>query len=257
MIVTTTYDASESIQVYARELAQRFQAKYVERLQSSIPRIRNQYNIKDLLIVGEKGLRYHPFDAEEIFFHPSTALIRLKRLLRGETDVLLRLADVRPGDQILDCTAGLASDAIVFAYAVGQRGQVTALESSPMIGLLVQEGLSNYTSGLQEVDQAMRRIQLVNTDHTVWLSTLPDKSYDIIYFDPMFRKPIDESHSISPLRQFANDESLTILTIEEAKRVARRRVILKENRDSREFERLGFQKISRSHTKVAYGVIEL
>lgn len=257
MIVTTTYDASDTIKTYAQELAVQFQAQYIERLQSSIPRIRIQYGIEDILVVGEKGLRYHPFEAEEVFFHPSTSMIRLKRLLRGESDVLLKLADIRLGDHILDCTAGLASDAIVFAYAVGDSGQVTALESSKIIAFLVKEGLSNYTSGLLEVDQAMRRIKLLNIDHTLCLRKLPDKSFDIIYFDPMFRKPIDESHSISPLREFANDQSLTLLTIEEAKRVARRRVILKENRDSREFERLGFQKISRSHTKVAYGVIEL
>jgi 16S rRNA (guanine1516-N2)-methyltransferase len=257
MVVTTTYDSSDSIKAYAQELAHQFQAQYIERLQSSIPRIRIQYGIEDILVVGEKGLRYHPLEAEEVFFHPSTALIRLKRLLRGEPDVLLKLADIHPGDHVLDCTAGLASDAIVFAFAVGDRGQVTALESSKTIAFLVREGLSHYTSGLLEVDQAMRRIQLINIDHTLFLKDLPDKSYDIIYFDPMFRKPIDDSHSISPIRHFANDQSLTLLTIEEAKRVARRRVILKENRDSKEFERLGFQKISRSHTKVAYGVIEL
>jgi 16S rRNA (guanine1516-N2)-methyltransferase len=46
-------------------------------------------------------------------------------------------------------------------------------------------------------------------------------------------------------------------TVREAKRVARRTIILKEHRDSKEFERLGFSEVHRSTTKLAYGVIRL
>lgn len=54
----------------------------------------------------------------------------MKRLRNGEPDTLLALAGVRPGDRIVDCTAGLGSDAIVFAFAVGDEGTVVALESA-------------------------------------------------------------------------------------------------------------------------------
>jgi hypothetical protein len=72
------------------------------------------------------------------------------------------------------------------------------------------------------------------------LRSLPDKSADIVYFDPMFRIPVEESSSISPYRFIANPEPLSLEAVTEAVRVARRKVILKDHRDSPEFDRLGF-----------------
>ncbi|MNI75326.1 hypothetical protein D3C73_1314660 [compost metagenome] len=89
------------------------------------------------------------------------------------------------------------------------------------------------------------------------LKQMPDKSADLIYFDPMFRDPIMESSAISPLRMFANNSSLTGEVIAEAKRVARKSIVLKEKKGSGEFERLGFETVERSHTKIVYGVILL
>jgi 16S rRNA (guanine1516-N2)-methyltransferase len=73
----------------------------------------------------------------------------------------------------------------------------------------------------------------------------------------MFRDPLHSSTGISPLRSFANERMVTAESVDEAKRVARKCVVLKEQRDSGEFERLGFTKDPRIHAKVAYGVIRL
>ena len=80
----------------------------------------------------------------------------------------------------------------------------------------------------------------------------------MIYFDPMFRHPLEKSISLSPLREVADMRALTRETIEEAKRVAKHRVVMKENARSAEFIRLGFEKVvGGTYSKVHYGVIEL
>ena len=184
--------------------------------------------------------------------------VRVKRLRKGEPDPLVQLAGVRPGDAVLDCTAGLAGDSIVFSYACGAQGSVTALESEPVLHAIVREGLQSYESPLQDVNEAFRRIRTVREDHASYLAAQPDNSYDIVYFDPMFRDPVHESSSISPLRGLANHDALNEDIVREARRVARRAVMLKESNNSPEFERLGFTRCAVKKTSaVGYGVIEV
>lgn len=215
---------------------------------------------EDILIVLKRQLRYYPAggdDEHPLFFHPSMAAIRLKRIAQGDPDVMLRISGVLPGDTVLDCTAGMASDAIVFAHAVGGAGEVTALESAPVMALLVKEGLASYDSDSATLNAAMRRVQLMHAQHLAYLRALPDNRFDVVYFDPMFRKPVQESTWLSPLRSVVNPDPLAEESIREAMRVARRCVVLKEHRHSGEFERLGFEPDARSNAKIAYGVIRL
>jgi hypothetical protein len=86
---------------------------------------------------------------------------------------------------------------------------------------------------------------------------LPDRSVDIVYFDPMFRRPVLSSSALRPLRSQAEERPLSEAAVREAVRVARRRVVLKDHRDSGEFERLGFVRRRVSSSKVAYGVIDI
>ncbi|WP_058304380.1 class I SAM-dependent methyltransferase [Gorillibacterium timonense] len=256
MLVTTSYYATPSTREEARRLAAKSGGRYVDRRRDSLPDLRKKYGDQGILLLTEEKMMYCPVSGDPIYFHPSTAYIRVKRMTKGESDPLVDLSGVRPGDRVLDCTAGLASDSIVFAHAVGDSGKVTALESEAITVLLLEEGLVHYEAKFQAVNEAMRRIEVVHTFHLDYLRKLPDKSYDIVYFDPMFRIPVEESSSISPYREIANPDPLTLEAVEEAKRVAIRRVLLKEHRDSPEYERLGFLK-HRSRTKIAYGVIEL
>jgi 16S rRNA G966 N2-methylase RsmD len=210
------------------------------------------------MLLTDRELRYYSFDDETaIFFHPSTAAIRIKRLIRGEADPLLSFMGIGEGDTVLDCTAGLASDSIVFSYAVGTAGQVIAIESEPILVLLLQEGLSQYESPVPALNEAMRRVQIKQADHYNFLQQMNDQSVDYIYLDPMFRSPVMESSSMSPLREIANNHAIRLETIIEARRVARKKIIMKELKESSEFARLGFSRTYRSQTNIAYGVIEL
>ncbi|WP_054696971.1 class I SAM-dependent methyltransferase [Syntrophomonas palmitatica] len=98
---------------------------------------------------------------------------------------------------------------------------------------------------------------MINSDHYYYLCHVPSNSFDVVYFDPMFRHPQHHSTAIKPLRQLADHRPLDEQSITEACRVARKKVVIKETRSSKELERLGVQFIVGSHhNPIAYGVIE-
>lgn len=223
-----------------------------------MPRLQREYGRQDILVATTLGLRYFPEGSTApFFFHPSSAQVRIKRLLQGMPDGLLEAAEIREGDAILDCTAGLCSESILLAYAAGPEGDVTALESEPLIALLVEEGLKIHESGLDVLDHAMRRVKVIQADHLPELQHRQDKSVDVVYFDPMFRQTIEDTSALAPLKVIANRSELQAEAVLEARRVARRRVVLKEHRESGEFERLGFRMLLRPNTKIAYGVMDV
>ena len=164
---------------------------------------------------------------------------------------------LQPGMQVLDCTLGLGADAIVASFAVGDGGSVTGLEASPLIAAVVGYGLAHFVAENYPIQEAMRRIQTVQTDYLAYLKAQPDASVDVVYFDPMFRHPLRESVQLAPLRTSADHRPVSLGAMEEAKRVARQRVVLKENSRSLEFARLGFAKIAGGkYSHVHYGIWE-
>ncbi|XEC92604.1 class I SAM-dependent methyltransferase [Paenibacillus tarimensis] len=257
MIVSTSFDPSQAVIDKARTVSARLGANYVPRRNYSLSQLTRAAGDDKLLVVSGHDLRYYDGQEPPLYFHPSMAFVRVKRLRKGESDPLLDVSGCRPGDHVLDCTAGLAADAFVFSYAVGDSGRVTALESEPLIALIVGEGLKRYETGIADADAALRRIEMRCEDHWKTLSELPDKSYDIVYFDPMFRRPIEESSSLQPLRTAANRRELAQASIAEAIRVARKSVVMKEHKGSPEFGRLGFERRHVNTSKIAYGVIQV
>ncbi|MEB3102728.1 class I SAM-dependent methyltransferase [Ferviditalea candida] len=257
MIVTTANRTSPELQRLSQDLADEMGLRWVPRQNLSLKQLEEKYGDSQFLLITDNGLRYNEAGREPLDYHPSMAVIRIKRLLKGETDKLIELAEAGPGDRVLDCTAGFGADAIIFSHAVGASGKVTALESELIPYLLVREGLSRYQSDVKELDEAMRRIEVLLTDHLSYLRLLPDRSVDIVYFDPMFGKPVQSSSSMSPLRGVANRQPLARKAVEEAVRVARRKVLLKEHRDSRVFAELGFDRVVRTGSTTAYGVMDL
>lgn len=259
MIVTTTDHPSAVMLDTAARLALELGARLVQRRRRTLGQLAEQEGRRELLVVTSTQLRYYGGPEEAPFyFHPSMAYVRVKRLRKGEADPLVTLSGCQPGDKVLDCTAGLAGDSIVFSYAAGPEGSVTALESEPVLHAIVREGLGNYETELDDVTAALRRIRPLLADHAEYLKTLPDNSFDIVYFDPMFRDPVHESSSISPLRGLANPDPLNVGVVQEAMRVARRTVIIKETNNSPEFDRLGFVRCPVKKTSaVGYGVIHV
>ena len=208
-------------------------------------------------------------EGECLSFHPSMALLRLLNIFRGESDRYLEATGLSPGDILLDATLGLGTDALIGAWAVGEKGRVLAVEHSPILSAIVQDGLASLIKGpLPQVknpnkrkawhvlSQAARRIQIHWGNHVDFLKHQPDSSVDVVYFDPMFRLTRIQSSSIRPLHYWSNLEALSEEAVYEARRVARKRIVLKERKNSSEFARLGFTIIpGGKYSPVDYGVI--
>ena len=257
MIVTTGDFSSPHIKERARHTADAFGYVFVERCKQSLSRLTRKYGDDEFLVYTNDSVRYTQLGVTELTYHPSMAFVRAKRILAGESDSMIRASGATCGDEVLDCTAGFAADALVFSIAVGAAGRVVALESEPSLFALVHEGLQLYESDVVEVNEAMRRIELQRADHSQKLKSMPDRSMDIVYFDPMFREPVTHSSAFNPMRTMANHEALSRQAIAEAMRVARKRVVMKELRNSPEFARLGFNRVVQTGSKLAYGVIDI
>lgn len=257
MIVTTAERPDASLVERAVRLAGELQAPYVPRRGDTLRKMARRHGTEGVLVVSPDQVKFAAEGRPPLFFHPGMSLIRIKRLLAGGADAMLDVAGVAPGDTVLDCTAGLCSDAIVFSHAVGPGGRVTAVEASPLLYVLVREGLGQPATGLPEADEACRRIELKPGDHLEILKEMADRSVDIVYFDPMFERPVAASSSMLPLRVHARHDPLSEEAVRQAVRVARKCVVLKNSSGSAEFARLGFTPARNSASAVAYGVIRL
>ena len=254
MIVTTSGKHSD-LAGLARQLAREEGFTYVERGNQNLNALAAAIGDAGVIVVGSNGIIWH-CHGERLFFHPGMAVIRLKELRAGKTDQMVAAMDLHPGDHVLDCTLGLGSDAVIASVVAGPAGKVIGLESSTVIAGVIRAGMAAFNHFDQELQAAVQRIKVIRAEHRQFLQELPDQSIDIVYFDPMFRRPGKKSASMEPLRRVARTDPLTSETILEATRVARRRVVVKEARDSTEFSRLGFKEISGGrYSPVAYGII--
>ena len=254
-IITTERKCRKESVALARELSDRLHIAYVERHKESVGKLLEKHEAEAVLVAYPKELKLNS-SAGEMFFHPNMSQLRIKNLRKGEKDHMSEAMGLQEGMSVLDCTLGFGSDAIVASFGTGETGSVTGLESSPLIAAVTGHGLQHFLPGNYPLYAAMRRIKVVNTDYLPYLSEQPDKSYDVVYFDPMFRKPLTASSGISPLRSVANHAPLSLEAVREARRVARCRVVMKEANGSGEFARLGFERImGGKYSKVHYGVI--
>lgn len=254
MLATTAISPSPATVARAERLAKELGARFVRRGNRSLAQLMRREKDDLILVVSESDVKLKPLDGPAAFFHPGMAHLRLLRLLKGETDPLLCATGAKPGDTVVDCTMGMAADAIILAWAVGEEGTVTAIESERVIHVLIREGLAAHESSLPELTAAMRRIRPVWGDHLDVLRSMPDQSADIVYFDPMFRTGRGGG-SLDRVRGLVNAAPLRPEAVREARRVARRAVVMKEMRTSPEWERLGFGRIHTSGSGIAYGVI--
>ncbi|MCI3920421.1 class I SAM-dependent methyltransferase [Paenibacillus sp. TRM 82003] len=257
VVATTTYDPSPDSIARAEAAAAELGGVYAPRARFSIARLRKRYGDDvSIVVASASGFEWHDAGgAPPFFFHPGMSLVRAKRLAAGGRDAMLEAAMFAPGDAVLDCTAGLCADAILFSFAGGPGTRVTALESQYPLHFIVKHGLREYASDWEPFANAMRRVEALHREHDEYLRSLPDNAYDIVYFDPMFREPERASSGISPLRAFANAGAVRAETIEQAKRVARKAVVLKEKGQSQEWARLGFDVVSKPNAAVGYGVM--
>lgn len=256
-IATTGRKCTDDAVSLAKWAAEHAKIPYVPRANLSGQALRERYGV-DFILIAKQGLLTLSTPAGDLFFHPNMAHLRLKNLRFGSAgtgDRMVEAMGLVHGMSVLDCTLGFGADAIVASFAVGPEGSVTGIESQPLIETVVGYGLAHFKAENWPIQEAMRGIETVCADAFSYLKQQEDDSVDVVYFDPMFRHPLLESRSLSPLRTVANHAPVSPAMIEEACRVARRRVVFKENARSLEFERLGFTQIMGGrYSKVHYGV---
>ncbi|MBO4106799.1 class I SAM-dependent methyltransferase [Streptococcus suis] len=249
VIVTTSLRMNQTLVLWAQEIAEQLNLDYQDRRKRSVQSILAKTEADAVLVVYQDQLVLEEKTGQRFFFHPDTAILRIK----SGRDPLLEL--LGPDEQsVLDCTMGLASDSIVLASA---GHQVTALESSQLIHFMVSQGLKEYDSGKEVVNQAMRSIQTIWADSLAYLKEQADLSVDVIYLDPMFSQEITESDNLAGLKPFANYSALSEEFLSECRRVAREKIILKAHFRDQTFEKFGFRRHIRPNQKFHYGEIIL
>ncbi|MGG1245518.1 class I SAM-dependent methyltransferase [Bacillus spizizenii] len=254
-MITTSYRPSEHTIKTAKQLSKELNMPFCGRNKQTVENLMKSAE-RDLLVVGKERFELYTKQGAKFFFHPNTAMFRAKRFIRGEQEPMLRAAGLSEGDTFLDCTLGLGSDAIIASMAVGKTGSVIGIEKNHLVSVLVRTGLQSWVTGIEELQAAMRRIQVKNGDCFEYIKQLPDNSVDVVYFDPMFHEPVETSDGIAPLRDLAEDSVLDEGCIKEAVRAARKSVVLKDHWKSPRFEQFGFNVMKRKTALFHYGVIQ-
>ncbi len=256
MIVTTAGRTDEHMIARAKAIAAELGTEFILRKKRSVSKIQEQIE-DDCLVVGKERLELFPIgETEPFFFHPNSAMFRIKRLMNGERDPLIDAAKLQEGMSFLDCTLGLGSDSIVASFAVGDKGSVSGIEARQELSYLVKKGLQTWDSGNELINRTMGRIQVIEGYSLDILKGMGDNSIDCVYFDPMFDESILESDGIRSLTNFAVYEGLSDELMAHAKRVAKKRIILKDHFRSTRFKEYGFRVIVRKSAKFHFGIIE-
>ena len=179
----------------------------------------------------------------------------MKRVARGEEEPLLTACNLQKGDSFLDCTLGIGSDSLLAAYSVGKEGKVVGLETDPNVAFIVKMGMQAYDTSELPLTACMRDIEVIHATAVDFLKAQPNNSFDVVYMDPMFEEIIEESTNFEALRTAGSHITLSSEWVEEAVRVAKKRVVLKAHFKSKWFEQFGFDRDVRLTAKFHYGVI--
>jgi hypothetical protein len=149
----------------------------------------------------------------EYRWHPGLLHTRVEA---GWKHPLVRAMTLAPGDHVLDCTLGLGTDASFVASLTGVP--VTAIELHPALALMTNEGLRG----------AGHAVRVVNADSRDFLAGLADGSFDIVWGDPMFPAGTSVTHSLDLVRHIGSHAPLGADWLQEARRGARRCVVVRD-----------------------------
>lgn len=231
-VVTTSRRLDPELVARAQQWAERLGAPYAPRDDRSLTKLCAAEGVEAALTVTplRVGLVV-PAEDVEYFFHPSMARTRVRNIRDGMGDPMIRAMALQPGDSVLDCTLGRAVDATVASWVTGETGRVVGYEAHPLVAALTIEGLRSYEIEGLGVQEAMRRVDARHGDCRALLPTLAANSFDIVYFDPFFQHTVEQSQAMQPLRRLGLHEPIPAATYEEARRVAKRAVVIKRRRE--------------------------
>lgn len=253
--ITTIPKPTEEILKNAKKRAEEIKVPFIERVGSIEKCIKNN-NLDGLIIYGKEPF-FKTHDGE-YRFHIGVAKLRLLQLKRGNEDRLCKLIP-KSATSFLDCTFGQGHDSIIVSTFFGDKVKVYALEKSKAIYEIGKFGIEKLKNkNTQGLEKVLKRIHLKNEDFFKYLKNAKSKSIDVVYFDPMFKSPVKREYNrIEGFRKAACYDALTDDVLNEAVRVARMCVIVKERPFSEIFRKYKFSYIdTKKGQSIAYGVIE-
>lgn len=238
----------------AKAMAAQLGVAYVERPHNQVlEAFMAAQGLAAVIVLEKDGPRIHS-EHGTFAYHPGMAEIRVQQLLRGAPDHLVRALDLHPGARVLDCTLGLASDAAVAACVAGPTGRVVGLEASLLLHFAVQHGLAHYECKTPLLTAALRRVEAVHAVAAEYLATCAPNSFDVVYFDPMFRHPVQGSKAMEALRPLSLEEPLASSTVELALKVAPR-VVIKERSEYLLAEYGCQEYVGGKYSRIKFGII--
>ncbi|SUP41139.1 class I SAM-dependent methyltransferase [Veillonella criceti] len=257
-IVTISQKGKELEAQQAKQVADLLQLPYVPRRGLSLPNLQAQYEGEDVLILSKKGPKLYTGEGKAHEFHLSMAQLRIIAYDRGQCDHLIRALGNETVTSFLDCTAGLGSDSLLVSYARPDIKQLVALEGNPLLAYVTNYGCRHFVHKSEAVTMALRRIQVCAIRFESFLKQATTNSFDVVYFDPMFEVPVKESPQFLSLRGHVLATTMTEDILQEAKRVAKQRVIIKERPFSSVFQSWTPTYMEGgTYSNVAYGVYEI
>ncbi len=135
----------------------------------------------------------------------------------------------RPGIEVLDATCGLGRDSAVLA---GLGCRVTALERHPALHALLDDALGRARGAAERPRWLDNWQALYHADASEWLRTYSGTPIDAVYIDPMFessRRKARPQRALAWLSQLAGEDADAAALLECARRVAARRVVVKQH----------------------------
>ena len=238
LAVSVTATNPGRFEAEARARAAEWQLPFFERALKSPLGPMLETHAQAFFVLGGDG--WSLIDAEgSLQFSHGLAHLRITRLQTqsDQPDQLIQVSGLRAGDTVIDCTLGLGADAMVCAHVVGPTGRVTGVEASRALALLVETGLEKLPLPRGEE----RQLEVVNAQAIDFLRAQPDHSADVVFFDPMFTRPKSASTAFEVLRRYAVHHPLDAGTLREARRVARRHVVIKSGPGDKAMRELGLK----------------
>ena len=293
--VVPSLKAKEKLQCEGKAWAESQGFTYVPRGKRTIQALMDEYG-EDFLVYSSRGPHIDRPEGSH-FFSLNMAELRIQNLRKGQCDHLLEAlmgmkeregrtpqsaaltaplhsgaeslycegegdrsrwkGSSEPPITVLDCTCGFGADAAVASFGLPAGSRVDALEVSPLLEAVTSWGFSHFVHKKDDVTAALRRISLRRGDYRDYLLSDEGPVYDVLYFDPMFQRPVEASCQFQPVRAIMEHGGLTRDLIERALQKARRRVVIKE-RDFRQLCR-DFPEVTLyggKYSRIGYAVLE-
>ncbi|WP_181186208.1 class I SAM-dependent methyltransferase [Alkalicoccus urumqiensis] len=226
----------------ARAFAEAHNWKFVPREKRPVHALLNEWHCP-VIVYGRERIEIHKPETAPFFYHPNGAVLKYYDWKQKKTSPLLRAIEAEPGGRLIDATMGLGADSLFLQAAVPDF-TITAVEASPLLSAVVQEGFLQFPMPEDELAAAAAKISIVNEEHTTYLKKQGTDSVEYVYFDPMFDQADKTSKGIAPLRSYAAYGRLSVEAFEQAVRTASKRVVVKADPENELFRQFPFKKIS-------------